>query len=428
MPKQLRIAFCLPEFVPFQQVWRSEAGDAAYIQQKSIAEGLLGLGHKLTFVAPLDRADLICASASLNVTIAPRSWSNTPMFRLISRSAWQLQRWLGIPYLNIFSNYRFCDACLHCLPGHDVVYERNGIYGVGVAMACRRLNLPYVLFFDADQIAEHDYMGKPIQGLLRRRALSMLRYNLETAQAVICVSEPAKTHLISARGVPSEKVVVFPNGVDTHKFYPDAQGAAAVRNMLCVQDKPMILFVGNFYEWHDVITLLRAFASVVELFPHVRLVLVGDGATRPAMEQQAADLGLGNASHFVGLVPHRDVPRYLAAADIAVLPYPAMQREMWLSPLKLFEYMAAGKAIVAAAAGQVADVICNGRNGLLVPPGDVVSMAEALKKLVVDDNLRAQLGRQARTDAEQKHSWEQYAARLEWLLTAVASGGWSAER
>jgi len=422
MPKQLRIAFCLPEFEPFQQVWHSEAGDAAYIQQKSIAEGLLRLSHLLTFVAPLDRADLICTSARLKQTIAPRSWSNTPLFRFTSGAAWQIQRWVGVPYLNVFSNYRFCDACLHCLPGHDVVYERNGIYNAGVAMACRRLNLPYVMFFDADQIAEHDYMGRPIQGLLRQRALAILRYNLETSQAVMCVSEAAKTHLIPVRGVPSEKVVVFPNGVDIRAFYPDVRGAAGVRDRLGVQNRPVILFVGNFYEWHDVSTLLRAFVPVVESFPEVRLVLVGDGVTRAAMEKQAVELGVGNTTHFVGLVPHTDVPRYLAAADIAVVPYPAMQQEMWLSPLKLFEAMAAGKAIVATAVGQVVDVIHDARNGRLVPPGDAVSMAEALKELVMDANLRVQLGRQARKDAEQKHSWAHYVTRLERLFAAVLSG------
>ncbi len=166
----LRIAMCPPEYRPLQQVMRGEPSDATYIIQGYIAEGLLACGHSLTFIAPRDFQEIVCTDDPQKPNPAPRSWSGSRWFDLVSRNTWRVQQRLGVPYLNVFSNYRLYDACLQCFPGHDLVYERNSLYRVGVAMACQRLRLPYVLYVEADDILEHDIMGKPITGLLRWRA------------------------------------------------------------------------------------------------------------------------------------------------------------------------------------------------------------------------------------------------------------------
>jgi glycosyltransferase involved in cell wall biosynthesis len=131
-------------------------------------------------------------------------------------------------------------------------------------------------------------------------------------------------------------------------------------------------------------------------------------------------LGLSHALRFIGLIPHADVPRYMAAADVAIVPYPKMDRENWLSPLKLFEYMASGKAIVASSVGQVAEIIQHEKNGLLVPPGNAGIMADAIKRLISDGELQMQLGQQARHDVIQKHSWETYITHLEGVFNSFA--------
>lgn len=421
-PRGLRIALCVPDLLPLRQVVRGQPADATYIVQAYIAAGLRARGHRLTFVAPLNLTETVCTGDLERPTVALRTWSRSRCFDLASRNAWRIQRGLGVPYLNVFSNYRRLDACRQCLPGHDLVYERNGLYNVAAAKACERLGLPYVVFFEADQIAEHGFMGRPLTGLLRWRARALLRYNLGAAACVICVSEAGKRHLMTNWNVPAEKIVVFPNAVDVERFRPDPEGRAQVRAALGLNANPMIMFVGNFFPWHDVATLLEAFGRVLAGYPHARLVLVGEGAERQAMMRRAAERGLGRAVQFTGVVPHADVPRYVAAADIAVVPYPRMHHELWLSPLKLFEYMASGVAVVASRLGQLTDVLQDGRNGLLVPPGDARAMAAAVARLLDDATLRARLGRQAREDAVRKHSWEQYVARLERVCRAVIAG------
>ncbi|MCC7035508.1 MAG: glycosyltransferase family 4 protein [Acidobacteria bacterium] len=418
----MRIAFCQPDLTALRDVMRGESTEAACIQQGYIAAGLSARGHQLTFVAPRGLDEVECASDLDRVTTVPRTWSAGAWFETASRSAWRVQRRVGVPYLNVFSTLRRFDACLRCLPGHDVVHERNGLYNAGVAMACRRLGLPFVLFFDADQIAEHDFMGRPVTGLLRWRARQLLRYNLRTARCVICVSDPARAGLLDRWRVPPEKVVVLPNGVDTERFQPAPDLQPVVRAELGVEPGPVVIFVGNFYEWHDIDTLLDAFAGVLRALPGARLLLVGDGPTRDAMQRRASALGLDGATRFVGAVPHAAVPRLIAAADVAVAPVPPMSCESWLSPMKLFEYMASGVAIVATRAGQLAAVVQDDGNGLLVPPGDAPAMGAAIIRLLEDPALRARLGTQARQEAVEQHSWDRYVTRLERLYTAVVTG------
>jgi glycosyltransferase involved in cell wall biosynthesis len=419
--RHLRIAMCVPEWMPLMQTLKGETADATYIIQQHVARGLQARGHSLTFVAPGDLREVVCTADPLQPRLARRTWSASRAFEIVSKGVWQLQKLLGVPYLNVFSNYRLLDACLHCLPGHDVVYERNGLYRDGVARACKWLGLPYILYFEADDLLEHEYLGKPLSGLLRWRAAAAIRRNLGAADAIVCVSEQGKLHLARNWGVPEGKIRVFPNAVDVERFRPDPAARLKAREELGLRNDPLIMFVGNFYKWHDVATLLQAFAQLLLTCPQARLVLVGDGAQRPAMAQLSSEMGLNGAVRFTGMVAHAKIPGFLNAADIAVVPVPPMQHEMWLSPIKLFEYLASGLAVVASAVGQVASIVKDGDTGLLVPAGDVPAMAAALTRLISDSALRAKLGQAAREDAQRKYSWERYVSRLEALYAEVSA-------
>ncbi len=411
--RKLRIALGVPEWEPFYDVMSGRAADATYVIQGNLSRGLIARGHSLTFIAPRSPDEFIITADPCKPRVAARTWTAGPLFDLAGKAAWRAQRLLGIPYLNFFSNFRYMDACLRALKGIDLIYERNGLYNVGLAMAAQRLHLPYVIFFEADQVMELDLTDKPVTGLLRRRADQILRYNMNAADCVICVTQAGRQRLFNTWNVPAEKILVFPNAVDVDRFRPDPKAGAQVRADLGLGGEPVVIFVGNFFHWHDVSTLLKAFALCLKACLEARLVLVGDGDRRAQMAELASSLGLDHAVIFTGLLPHAEVSRYIAAADVAVVPYPPMEQEMWLSPLKLFEYMSCGKAVVASAVGQIVDMIREGENGLLVPPGDASAMAVALTKLLRDAPARAALGRQARQDALNKMSWDHYLSRLE---------------
>lgn len=406
----LRIAYCLPTLT----------GAASHLQQMEIAHGLQARGHTLTFVAPRDLSDTVCTTDMANPSLAALTWSKSGWFNLVRKVTWQVQRLAGVPYLNVFSNYSLYDACLQCLPGHDIVQERNGLYKMGVAMACKRLRLPYILFFDADDLFELDFIRQPITGILRWRASRIIRYTLKAANAVITVSEATRTRLVNVWGVPQEKVAVFPNGVDVDRYRPYPEERADRRASLGLGENPLVMFVGSFQPWHDVATLLEAFALVLMACPDARLFLVGDGPQRQAMMQQAVNIGIEHAVTFTGLRPHAEIPYMVSASDVAVSPYPKMDHAWWGSSMKLFEYMASGVPIVASNVGQqVTEVIKDGVNGVLAAPGNASDLAAAIIRLINDLQLRLRLGQEARKDAVQKYSWGKYLLRLERTYRAV---------
>lgn len=414
-----KIALCSPEYEFFRDAMSGKPAGATYLIQKQLAEGLRARGHDLTFMAQYSLGLNVCTKDAKKPEIAKMTWSDLSLFKFTSRLVWRLQQLLHIPYLNVFSNYRLYDASLNCLPGHDLVYERNGLFRTGIAMACKRLKIPYILFVEADEILEHDFLDKPMKGILRWRAKQMFRYNLHSADYITCVSKSLKSHLVNSWDVSPDKIAVFPNKVDVQWFRPDSVMRSDFRETLDVKDHPVVIFVGNFYEWHDTVTLLEAFSKVLAVHPDARLVMVGDGDRRSAMVQYAAELDIEHAVQFTGLVAHSDVPGLLNAADLAVAPVPPKIRDSWLSPLKVYEYMASGTAVIASANGQLMDVIQDGFNGCLVPPGDVTAMTSALKRLIEDEELRTRLGKQARQDAIKNHSWNQYINRLEQLFATV---------
>jgi glycosyltransferase involved in cell wall biosynthesis len=166
--------------------------------------------------------------------------------------------------------------------------------------------------------------------------------------------------------------------------------------------------------------LLDAFAALALRYSKINLVLVGDGRLRAVMERKAADLHLGRRVVFTGKVAQSDVASLLGVADVAVVCQRGTEADAALSPLKLFEYMAAGKAIVAAGGPGMERFINHGVNGLRVPAGDAEALTRALAELIADDQLRAALGHAARRQAIEKHSWAKTVEQLESVLGAVA--------
>lgn len=409
-----KIAYCLPVFRSF------DANDTSILLQKLLIEKLRSRGHTLDLVAPKDLADVIYTQDLDTAKLANRTWSKTTLFTLSSKVAWRLQQWLGIPYLNIFSNLCLYDACMQCLPGHDIVQERIGLYKMGVAMACRRLRLPYIVFFDSDEILEHDLFGTPLKGILRWRAAQAIHYNLAAAKRILCVSESARKHLIKSWNVPPGKIAVFPNAVDVNHFHPCPESRGEIRARLGFANNPLIVFVGSFFPYQDIKSLLNAYARVSAEHPEVRLLLVGEGEQYAEMVRYATHLGLDHAVKFTRFLPHAEVPLVISAADVAVAPYAKIEDEKFLgSSMKLVEYMACGVAVLASNNGQIKEIIQDGINGLLVPAGDANALEKALLKLLANPYLRQTLGDRARKDVLREYSWEAYTSRLENLYAEV---------
>lgn len=181
-----------------------------------------------------------------------------------------------------------------------------------------------------------------------------------------------------------------------------------------------VVYAGHLYKWKGVDVLLDALAQV----PEVRGVIVGGHEAEPdrrRLEDRAAALGLSARVTFVGAVARGDVPGWLARADILALPNPASALSTHsTSPLKLFEYMAAGRAIVASDLPSIREILTDDISALLAAAGDATALAAGIRRLAGDAALRARLAAAAKAAAAE-YSWDQRAARLEALFTDVVS-------
>ena len=383
--------------------------------------GLQRAGHEVTLLALQGREVLYTEDLQVFKSDRLRAshygqlgLSGSTLFKRLESGIRRLQSELHLPYLALFDSYRMVDACFKNLKGFDLIHERFNLLALGGALASRRLGIPYVLEVNADVIEQRKFKDIPERGLRRLFAVWATRLCLNSAAKIICVSLDLKDHLHSEWNIEERRLTVLPCAADVEAFAPNGNAGLA-RQGLGLTTEPVVIWVGGFYPWHDLELLLESFALVVQSLPNARLVLVGDGQTRPTVARKVQESELGHAVIMTGSVAHASVPAMVSIADVAVVPSMPVSAGGGGTgtPLKLFEYMAAGKAIVATALNQAAEVIQDGGNGLLVEAGDVNGFAEAMLALLSDPVQRSRLGQNARRQALAHHSWEQYTSQLE---------------
>lgn len=300
----------------------------------------------------------------------------------------------------------------------DVIYQRHGRFTLAGPLLAKRTGKPLFLEFNGSQI----FFTTAWQPTPFARQVAVCeKASLAAAARIIVVSEVERDNLIR-RGVSPERIVVNPNGVDTERF---AQGGGPdVRRRLGLDGALVAGFVGSFGPWHGAPVLAEAFAMVAQRVPELQLLLIGTGPesdrTRMVLEQH----GVLDRCRFTGAVPPAEVPGHLDACDILVSPHVPLPGDIpfFGSPTKLFEYMAAGKPIVASALGQIADVLTDGQTALLVTPGAVDELALGLERLARSPELRVALGAAAREQAVERHTWARNAE-----VIAAAYRDWAAQ-
>ena len=282
------------------------------------------------------------------------------------------------------------------------VYQRYSLDNLAGLVLARRLRVPLVLEANASEAGWRRQWSRLQYG---RLADACERLLLNRADRIAVVSENAARTLTSA-GADRDRLRIVPNGVDVERF-----ASAAPHPLPFPEGSVVVAFSGLFYPWHGVRFLAAAFGEVYRAFPQARLLLVGDGEHRALARELLVRGGAIEAAQLTGLVPMDEVPGYLAAADILVTPH-APEPGFIGSPIKLFEYLASGRAIVASRVAQLGEVLDDGRTALLVEPGDEDALAAAILRLCRDPKLRARLGAAAQKEARLRHSWDARLAQI----------------
>jgi glycosyltransferase involved in cell wall biosynthesis len=283
----------------------------------------------------------------------------------------------------------------------DLVYERYALWShAGLEWAAQRA-IPTALEVNAPLIEEQSRH----RGLHHTQlAAATTSRAFAAARALFAVSSGVAGYL-ERHPATARRVHVLPNGVDPARFAADTPAALPAPGRFTVG------FVGTLKPWHGVEHLVCAAALLRDHGVPVRLLIVGDGPQRAALEQQLATLDLSADAVFTGAVSPEAIPGLLRSLDVAVAPYPPLDA-FYFSPLKLYEYLAAGVAVVASNIGQIADLIAHEQNGLLCPPGDAPALADALMRLYEDHALRTRLARAGRSFVGRNHSWDAVAERM----------------
>jgi glycosyltransferase involved in cell wall biosynthesis len=290
----------------------------------------------------------------------------------------------------------------------DLIYERAYyLMRSGVQMA-KQYNIPLFLEMNAPYSEEKIYLEG--NSLYIAKSKQCEKDQIEGAAAIYVVSSALSGYFKSQYPAFEGKIVVTPNAINPKKAYSNPALKASLLAQYRIYDSEIVIgFVGSIFKYHGVDRLLRAFAQLVTEHTErkYRLMVVGDGMVLSELKKLANELKIAKQVIFFGNVSHTDVYTYIDLMDIAV-----MASSNWYgSPVKVFEYGAMSKAIVAPDNVPLRDVMVHGQEGLLVGegPDDVYN---ALKKLVFEEDLRNTLALAFHHKVEQKYTWEKVASEI----------------
>ncbi len=390
---------------------RTRAADAQGIHIAEIQRAFRLRGHEVREVALVEagteaKADAEGGEARGLAGLASRAASRMPA---------AAKEGLELAY-NAVAYRRLSRAIREFQP--DFVYERYAANTFAGLAAARRHGVPFVLEVNsplAQEKAEHG-------GLVFRGVTRAIERRLCAGADVTIAVTRVLAGILEDQGVPAGKIVVMPNGV-RREFGTGGDGAAFRRKLGLPPDAIVAGFIGWFRAWHGLERLLEVAASSEWREARIHLVLAGDGPAMPALrEMRAASPDLERRVALCGPVPRGEIESALAAFDIAVQPAVTP----YACPMKILEYMAAGRAIVAPGSANVRELLNHGETALLCPGGvnpanpEAGDLGAAVLALARDGELRARLGEAARARLlERGYLWEENARRVEELVASA---------
>lgn len=296
----------------------------------------------------------------------------------------------------------------------EVIYERRLSPKLSWTIS-KLTRTPFVVEVNGvleEEVKKEGRSSASLAALLRRRVRGHL---LRRASAIVAVSPGIRDHFISTYDLNPARVVCIPNGANTDRFRP--LDRESCREIVGVgSEDRVVCFVGNLTPWQGVQSLVRAIPLLTQEVPNVRLMVVGDGPEAPKIRALAASLGVDDVVRFDGDVPYEKVPIYLGAADVCVAPFEATRKA---SPIKVFEYMACGRAVVASDIDGLGRLLGTSGSGVAVPPSDVQALAGALARLLLNPREAEAMGHRGRDSALREGSWRHTAQRVTRVLESV---------
>jgi glycosyltransferase involved in cell wall biosynthesis len=233
----------------------------------------------------------------------------------------------------------------------------------------------------------------------------------QQCDVLACVSETLQEILVRDYGIDREKIVLVPNGVDIEFINPELHLEKRLFSGFTVG------FIGSLYAWSGLDLLLKAIAALRKEGLDISLVIVGDGAMEAEWKKQSQELGIESHVAFLGRVPWQDIPQYIAGFDVGYSGQVQLQMgKMYLSPMKLYEYMAMAKPVIASAFEDAKRLICDRQTAFLFNTGDLEDLKRTLSTAYEKRASLPEMGRLARMEIVKNHSW---TARIQHLVAGA---------
>ncbi|HPR87835.1 MAG TPA: glycosyltransferase family 4 protein [bacterium] len=299
----------------------------------------------------------------------------------------------------------------------DILMARLDLYLYSAIKTARKFDLPVIIEADSPPLYEALHFQRQYW---RIPAIPRLieRWVLRHADFSVMQSRELQRWFLDQHKLDPERTAVVCNGADADKFSPQP-AARALADRFGLNGGPVLGFIGSMSAWHGIDNLLRIVQAIVAKYPQTRFLLVGSGGGQEKpIRRYLEKHGLTRHVIQTGYVAHAEIPDYLQLMDVVLAPYPNLPF-FYYSPVKVFEYMAAGKAVVTTRIGQLARIIRDGWDGVLCPPNDLEAFISAISGLLEDPEIAREMGRHARESIIQQHTWKHKALAYEKICQQV---------
>jgi PEP-CTERM/exosortase A-associated glycosyltransferase len=302
----------------------------------------------------------------------------------------------------------------------DLLHAHSpSLNGIAALRAARRFNIPVVYEIRAfweDAAVDH---GTTNEGSIRYRLSQKVeQWLLKRVHAITVICQGLYDDLI-ARGVAEKKITVIPNAVDVERFPVIVSADAPLKARLGLQDAVVLGFIGSFYGYEGLDTLIDALPDMLRVEPRTHLLLVGGGFEEARLREQAIRLGVQGHVLFTGRVPNTEVSKYYSVIDLLVYPRKSMRLTNTVTPLKPLEAMAQGKLVAASNVGGHRELINDGITGFLFQPDNARELAACVIKIFQHTDRWAGVRAAGRTFVETERTWARSVARYRSVYSAV---------
>ena len=388
---------------------------ASAVTTYEIVRGLAKKGHKVTMLVPNPEG---YASVRQRAKESARL-ENVDVVSAVSVSANSAPE--GLLYFGLSCSVLFVPLIIKAVKRKNFnvvisMYHPTHLATLAGLLIARVLKLP--LFVKVHDLVPEVDDPNFFRRVYKKAVFRLYSFFLKRGDVFLVPSVEWMSLLVRLYGVDEKRVVLFPNGVDAAKFRPNVD-CEGLRSELGLEGNKVVLYMGRISRIRALNCLVKALPRVVKEEPAVRLVFVGDGEERERLANLSKSLGVDRFVLFVDEVAHDAIVRYICLADVAVGPLIALPVTVGTLPIKVLEYMACGKPVIACYEGASKDLVVDGYNGLLISSGSVEELGSAIVRLLKDEGLTEKLGVNARRHVERFHDWNVITDRLDKMLSKI---------